>query len=208
MDVEYGLAEDLCAAKKLLREESFDTCLTDMRLPDGDGVDFVTYLQENYLKLPVAVIIAHGNMEIAIRALKSGAFDFLTKSVDLIALRKLIDSAFQLSVNDSDIDAIKVIGKSKFVSELDKKITKLARSQTPIYLSGKTGVGKELAARMIHALGPEASKAFILVNCGTIPGDLMKTEFFGCKKGSFTGIYDDKIGFFRQQIGVRCLLTK
>lgn len=200
MDVDCRCTGDLTSAKQLLKEQKFDICLTDMRLPDGDGVEFVSYIQEHYPNMPVAVITAHGSMETAIQALKSGAFDFLTKPVDLVSLRTLITSALRLTSGQRESER-KFIGISEATKNIRNAITKLARSQAPVYISGESGTGKEMVARMIHEQGPRASSPFIPVNCGAIPPDLMESEFFGHKKGSFTGAASDKKGLFQAAEG-------
>lgn len=200
MGIRCFCVEDIGSAKDLLEVEAFDICLTDMRLPDGDGVDFVSYIQQYYPYLPVAVITAHGNMETAINALKSGAFDFISKPVDLVVLRKLVDSALNLSSEDI-IWENRLIGESNIIQEVRFKISKLARSQAPIYISGESGVGKELVARLIHEQGPRCEYPFVAVNCGAIPQELMESEFFGHIKGSFTGANYDKEGLFEAASG-------
>lgn len=200
MDIESQSVESLGAARQLLKQQKFNICLTDMRLPDGDGLDFVSYIQEYYPDMPVAMITAHGNMETAIQALKSGAFDFLTKPVDLGLLRTLVRSALKLS--EARVPARRsLVGQSRQIEEIRKAVGKLARSQAPIYICGESGTGKELVARMIHESGPRASGSFIPVNCGAIPHDLLESEFFGIKKGSFTGAVADKDGLFRAAEG-------
>ena len=189
-------AKDLRSAKKLLATRQFDLCLTDMRLPDGDGLEFVSYIQQRFPTMPVTVITAHGSIETAIRALKQGAFDFLTKPIDLSVLRVLVNNALQLPKTEA-ISAKQLIGKSKLIEETRKTINKLARSQVPVYISGESGVGKELVARILHKQGPRAAKPFVPVNCGAIPHDLVESEFFGYKKGSFTGAHTDKEGLFQ-----------
>lgn len=200
MHINCACAEDLASAKVLLKQKSFDICLTDMRLPDGDGVEFVSYIQQHYPNLPVAVITAHGNMETAIQALKYGAFDFLTKPVDLNLLRTLITSALKLSSVQVE-SKHKLIGESKPIIALRLIINKLARSQAPVYISGESGAGKELAAVMIHEQGSRSDEPFVPVNCGAIPQELMESEFFGHKKGSFTGAVADKEGLFQAADG-------
>ena len=200
MDLRCVCAEDLDTARRLLKEQVFNICLTDMRLPDGDGVEFVGYIQEHYPNMPVAVITAHGSMETAIQALKFGAFDFLTKPVDLVSLRTLIKSALKLPKEPVKSERV-FIGKSEVIQNIHNSIAKLARSQTPVYISGESGTGKELVARMIHEQGPRMANPFIPVNCGAIPHDLMESEFFGHKKGSFTGAVADKEGLFQAAQG-------
>src|SRR5690606_19965468 len=200
MNIDCACAPDLKTARELLRERIFDVCLTDMRLPDGDGVEFVSYLQQKYPRLPVAVITAHGNMETAIQALKSGAFDFLNKPVDLHMLRALIDTALRASTTRRE-GAHALVGRSAAVEEIREKIAKLARSQAPVYISGESGVGKELVARMIHEQSPRSAFPFVAVNCGAIPHELMESELFGHRKGSFTGATSDRQGLFQAAEG-------
>lgn len=200
MQIDCVCVEDLKSAKQKLQDNRFDICLTDMRLPDGDGVDFVSYIQQNYPFMPVAVITAHGNMETAINALKSGAFDFVNKPIDLEVLRRLVNTALNLTAKESVAES-QFIGSSREMQDIRATITKLARSQAPVYISGESGVGKELAARLIHEQGPRRDSPFIPVNCGAIPHDLMESELFGHKKGSFTGADADKQGLFQAAAG-------
>lgn len=193
-------AESLSQARRCFQEQRIDICLTDMRLPDGDGMELIQYIQHHHPDVPVAMITAYGNMDSAIAALKSGAFDFLTKPVDLQNLRNIVSSALRLSGNTT-ADEPNMIGHSEPMQTLRKKIQKLARSQAPAYISGESGTGKELVARMIHAQGARADKPFIPVNCGAIPRELMESEFFGHKKGSFTGAVADKMGLFQAAQG-------
>src|SRR5688572_12625682 len=200
-------AGDLASARDLLSSHQFDLCLTDMRLPDGDGLELVKEIQNDYQNLPVAVITAHGSTETAITALKSGAFDFLSKPVDLPKLRILVHSALKLNQPEQAIQgrSIKsdsaIIGQSKVMLGLKQQIAKLARSQAPVFIFGESGSGKELVARAIHAEGPRKDNNFVAINCGAIPTELMESEFFGHKKGSFTGAEQDKIGFFQSANG-------
>ena len=200
MSVSCASAPDLRTAKALLKERNFGICLTDMRLPDGDGVEFVSYLQRHYPDLPVAVITAHGSMDTAIQALKKGAFDFLNKPVDLGLLRTLVENALRAS--ETEVHASpRLIGISDAVLQIREKVAKLSRSQAPVYISGESGVGKEMVARMIHDEGPRSAGPFVPVNCGAIPLELMESEFFGHRKGSFTGAAADKIGLFQAANG-------
>jgi len=204
MGIAATAAEDLAAARALLAERRFDLCLTDMRLPDGNGIDLVEHIQKNYADTPVAVITAHGNMEAAISALKTGAFDFVSKPVDLQVLRNLVSTALKLSQTQPKAARqtyAGMLGNSVVIKNIQDTIAKLARSQAPVYISGESGVGKELVARLIHDKGPRADKPFIPVNCGAIPGELMESEFFGHKKGSFTGAVADKDGLFQAANG-------
>jgi two-component system response regulator PilR (NtrC family) len=200
MDIQCVCVNDLTSAKRTLKTKNFDICLTDMKLPDGNGVEFVSYLQNNYPNVPIAVITAHGNMETAIQALKSGAFDFITKPVDLAVLRSLVNDALNISTGKIRSEK-NLVGESDVIKRIRETIVKLARSQAPIYISGESGVGKELVARMIHEHGPRNARAFVPVNCGAIPVDLMESEFFGHRKGSFTGADTDKEGLFQAAEG-------
>jgi len=204
MNITTRCATSLAQAKSLLESESFNLCLTDMRLPDGNGVDLVDLIQKDYPKLPVAMITAHGNMDTAIQAMKAGAFDFISKPVDLAALRKLVATAIEsnhLPEPEDSAGLPRIVGSSPAIRRLCHSIVKLARSQAPIYISGESGSGKELAARSIHELGPRANKEFVPVNCGAIPRELMESEFFGHKKGAFTGANQDKQGLFQAAEG-------
>jgi two-component system response regulator PilR (NtrC family) len=203
MDIDTASAADLASAKRLLTEEVFDLCLTDMHLPDGDGLDLVNHVGSVQPGLPIAVITAFGSMDTAISALKAGAFDFVQKPVDLEQLRNLVDTALKLSAIDepaSDAES-GLTGTSDAVQILRKQIAKLARSQAPVYVSGESGSGKEVVARLIHEQGPRADQPFVPVNCGAIPNELMESEFFGHKKGSFTGAIADKEGLFQAAHG-------
>ncbi len=200
MNIATHSAENLAQARSLLSKQRFDLCLTDMRLPDGNGIELVEYIQKNAPETPVAMITAHGNMESAIQALKAGAFDFVSKPVDLPMLRNLVGSAMKLSEKRPAAgarSAIQLLGESLPMQTIRASIVKLARSQAPIYISGESGSGKELVARLIHEQGPRADRPFMPVNCGAIPTELMESEFFGHKKGSFTGASADKIGLFQ-----------
>ena len=203
MNIETRSAANLADARQLLSENHFDLCLTDMRLPDGDGLSLVESIQTDYPDLPVAVITAHGNMETAIQALKLGAFDFVSKPVDLQVLRNLVNGALRLaSFPERDRRSRDtLLGDSAIMQTIRSTIAKLARSQAPVYISGESGTGKELVARLIHAKGPRNDHAFVPVNCGAIPADLMESEFFGHRKGSFTGAVTDKEGLFQAADG-------
>jgi two-component system response regulator PilR (NtrC family) len=168
MDIDCTAAANVSEAKALLDETEFDICLTDMNLPDGNGLDLVSYIQQNHAALPVAVITAHGNMESAIQALKSGAFDFVNKPLDINDLRNLVAQAIKVGER-SEASGKALIGKSPNIQQLRDTITKLARSQAPVYISGESGTGKELVARLIHEQGPRREYEFVPVNCGAIP---------------------------------------
>ena len=203
MGADTRSAEDLGRARNLLQQHAFDLCLTDMRLPDGNGIELVKYISQSHPHLPVAMITAHGNIESAVEALKAGAFDFVSKPVDLKVLRNLIDTALKLGprAGEADNETLVLLGDSSAIQRVRTTINKLARSQAPVYISGESGVGKELAARLIHSRGPRQDQPFIPVNCGAIPGELMESEFFGHKKGSFTGAVADKAGLFQAADG-------
>jgi two-component system response regulator PilR (NtrC family) len=202
MDIETRACGDIAAAKAQLRGWEFQLCLTDMRLPDGDGLDLVDWIQTQGLRTPVAVITAHGNVETAVRALKSGAFDFISKPLDLANLRKLVASALRLPSGDTaPTGRVRLLGESPVIQKLREMIARVARSQAPVHITGESGTGKELVARMIHELGARASGPFVPVNCGAIPGELMESEFFGHRKGSFTGAVTDKPGLFQSAEG-------
>jgi two-component system response regulator PilR (NtrC family) len=203
MKLDTFSARNLAEAQALLARETFDLCLTDMRLPDGTGLALVQHIQQRYAQVPVAMITAYGSLETAINALKAGAFDFLTKPVDLTRLRELVISALSLPAPGGASGAIdrRLLGDSLPMRSLRKQIDKLARSQAPVYISGESGSGKELVARLIHDQGPRATRPFVPVNCGAIPSELMESEFFGHRKGSFSGAIEDKPGLFQAAQG-------
>jgi two-component system response regulator PilR (NtrC family) len=202
MDIACRSAADIAQAKNLLGSESFDLCLTDMRLPDGNGIELVEYIQHKFSDIPTAVITAHGNMESAVQALKAGAFDFVSKPVDLQALRSLVTTALKLNNKHKAVrSSLALLGNSAAMQHTRTTIAKLARSQAPVYISGESGTGKELAARLIHEQGPRSDKPFVPVNCGAIPEALMESEFFGHRKGSFTGAVNNKEGLFQAAHG-------
>lgn len=200
-----GLAAD-CAgtvaeAKALLGSTRYHLCLTDMRLPDGEGLEVVRTVGELSPQTPVAVITAFGSTENAVAALKAGAFDYLAKPVALDQLRTLIKSALELpEVSDGENES-RLIGDSPAISSVREMIVKLARSQAPVYISGESGSGKELAARLIHRQSVRGNAPFIPVNCGAIPETLVESEFFGYRKGAFTGADSDREGFFQAASG-------
>lgn len=206
MDIETRSAEDVSSAKAMLAEYEFDFCLTDMQLPDGNGIEIVQHIQKEFPHLPVAMITAHGSMDSAVEALKAGAFDFVSKPVNLELLRHLVDTALNLKPLEqkeegADAGPPLLLGDSQIMVDLRKQIAKLARSQAPIYVSGESGSGKELVAKLIHEQGPHSDAPFIPVNCGAIPSELMESEFFGHTKGSFTGAISDKEGLFQAANG-------
>ena len=204
MNIETRSAADLKHAQALLAQEHFDVCLTDMRLPDGNGIDLVRHIQQQDMNVPIAVITAYGNMESAVEALKAGAFDFVSKPVDLQVLRNLIGSVLKLTGNYPERDRRSrdtLLGESRVMRHVRSTVEKLSRSQAPVYISGESGTGKELVARLIHTKGPRSDCPFVPVNCGAIPTELMESEFFGHKKGSFTGAISDKHGLFQNASG-------
>lgn len=198
MGITTSGAQTLAEAHRLLGEERFDLCLTDMRLPDGDGIDLVRTIVDQYPETPVAMLTAHGSMETAVAAMKAGAFDFVSKPVDLKELRNLIGSGLRVGEGEAQTEPAdgELVGTSRAMSATRAMIAKLARSQAPVYISGESGTGKELAARLIHRQGPRRDQPFVPVNCGAIPSDLLESELFGHRKGSFTGAVSDKIGLF------------
>lgn len=204
MTIDTCCAKNIKEARILLQRQPFDLCLTDMKLPDGNGLELVDFIQTLPKSIPVAVITAHGNMESAILAMKKGAFDFVSKPVDLSGLRLLINNALKLSETSSTKDRRSrhtLLGDSLIMQEIRAKIDKLARSQAPVYISGESGTGKELVAKLIHQHSSRSDHAFIAINCGAIPYELMESEFFGHNKGSFTGAVCDKKGLFQAAEG-------
>jgi two-component system response regulator PilR (NtrC family) len=206
MQIESRSVHDIASARTALRDGQFDLCLTDMQLPDGNGLSLVEWMQENAPDTPVAVITAHGNVESAVRALKLGAFDFVSKPLDLADLRKLVAQAIKLSGRDvaTDTGVIvtpRLLGRSAAMDELRELIGRVARSQAPVHVAGESGTGKELVARLIHESGPRRDAPFVPVNCGAIPGELMESELFGHKRGSFTGAVADKKGLVQAAEG-------
>jgi two-component system response regulator PilR (NtrC family) len=204
MDLSPRTANTMAAAQRMLKGGRFDLCLTDMQLPDGDGLDLVKWIQQNSPSVPVAVITAHGNMETAVRALKVGAFDFVSKPLDLAGLRKLVATAIKLSdQNDSDTSVFgpRLLGTSAAMQHMREMIARVARSQAPVHIFGESGTGKELVAKLIHESGPRRDGPFVPVNCGAIPTELMESELFGHKRGSFTGAVSDKKGLIQSAEG-------
>jgi two-component system response regulator PilR (NtrC family) len=204
MGLDVERASSVKEAIKKVKDSSFDLCLTDMRLPDGDGLEVLKYISENDQDLPVAVITAHGNTENAVAALKAGAFDYLAKPVSLEQLRTLVKSALSLpqpGVTPKSGGGQGLLGDSSTMQAVRDLIEKLARSEAPVQISGESGSGKELAARLIHRKSARGEKPFVPVNCGAIPENLMESEFFGYKKGAFTGADADRVGFFQAANG-------
>lgn len=200
MNIDCITASCVTEARNHLKKNDFDLCLTDMKLPDGDGIELVKHIQQHYPTTPVAVITAYGSVESAVHALKVGAFDYVSKPVQLTELRNLVNTALRLT-EKRDNTLSKLVGCSLAIEKLRAKIEKLARSQAPVYIQGESGTGKEVVARLIHSLSARTDKAFVPVNCGAIPTELMESEFFGHKKGSFTGANADKVGLFKSAQG-------
>ena len=204
MGLSADLAGTVAEARALLAQKTYRLCLTDMRLPDGDGLDLVRYIGENIRDLPVAVITAFGSLENAVQVLKAGAFDYIAKPVSLEQLRALVKSVFNLLQSSSSQTASQnfaLLGESQAMQQVREMIDKLAKSLAPVWITGESGSGKERAARLIHGNGPRTSQEFIAVNCGAIPENLMESEFFGYRKGSFTGAESDRDGFFQAAAG-------
>lgn len=204
MGLDADCAASLAEARELLAAGRYQLCLTDMRLPDGEGLTLVREISQNGVDLPVAVITAHGSMENAVAALKAGAFDYLSKPVSLDQLRALVRAALDLPQLPQTVAApneAPLVGNSAAMAEVRALIERVARSQAPVYLHGESGSGKELAARMVHQQGARREHPFIAVNCGAIPENLMESEFFGYRKGAFTGADSDRDGFFQVASG-------
>ncbi len=217
MGLDVDCAADVARARELLANNSYALCLTDMRMPDGDGLELVELISREFPATPVAVITAYGSAENAVAALKAGAFDYLGKPVALEALRSLVRSAIQLPGAGQSAEALekgtiditaRMLGVSEAILEVRHQIGRLARSMAPVSIVGESGSGKELAARLIHEAGPRAREPFVGVNCGAIPEQLMEAEFFGHKKGAFTGADRDRDGFFQAANGGTMLLDE
>jgi len=212
MGIKSDVAYTLSQAKTYWQENDYDFCLTDLKLPDGSGLELVKHISSSS-STPIAVITAHGSMDLAIEALKLGAFDFVNKPLELPRLRQLVENALKVIHQDNAAKSTperspeqqmldsRLIGDSAVMHPLKNTILKLARSQAPVFLSGASGTGKEVVARLIHDLSPRRDGSFVPVNCGAIPSELMESEFFGHKKGSFTGAVADKQGLFQQANG-------
>ena len=201
MGLDTTRAQSVAEAIRLLDAQGFDLCLTDMRLPDGEGLRVVEHITEKGLDVPVAVITAFGSAENAVAALKAGAFDYLAKPVALEQLRALVKQALKVPEKPAAPSSYQLLGESQAIMQVRQMIERLSRSQAPVFITGESGSGKELAARMIHIGGPRAEQPFVPVNCGAIPENLMESEFFGYKKGAFTGAEGDRDGFFQAANG-------
>jgi len=204
MGVESTAVHDLAAARtELSGRQRFALCLTDLRLPDGDGLELVEWIQSHAPELPVAVITAHGHVEAAVKALKLGAFDFVRKPLDVSDLRKLVNQALKLSQDRRAAESghRRLLGDSEPMQRLREMIGRVARSQAPVHITGESGTGKELVARLIHESGSRKDAPFVPVSCGAIPSELMESELFGHRKGSFTGAIADKLGLVQAAEG-------
>ena len=203
MGLDVDRATSVKGAIEKVKAGDYDLCLTDMRLPDGEGLELVQFISDNLSDLPVAVITAHGNTENAVAALKAGAFDYLAKPVSLEQLRTLVKSALSLPLPAAGKASSEqaMLGDSAAIQQVRELIEKLARSEAPVHITGESGSGKELAARLIHQKGARRTQAFVPVNCGAIPENLMESEFFGYRKGAFTGADSDRDGFFQAAHG-------
>jgi two-component system response regulator PilR (NtrC family) len=204
MDLIVETAATVAEARQRLADRRYALCFTDMRLPDGSGQEIIALVAAQYPETPIAMITAYGNVDAAVDALKAGAFDFVSKPVDISVLRRLVQTALKLSEEkraEQSTSGNKLIGDSAPMNELRATIAKVARSQAPVYIAGESGTGKELVARLIHELGPRSGAPFVPVNCGAIPSELMESEFFGHKRGSFTGAQADKDGLFHAAQG-------
>ncbi|RUL62137.1 sigma-54-dependent Fis family transcriptional regulator [Dyella dinghuensis] len=210
MDLKVDAVGTVAEARAALAEHTYDLCFTDMRLPDGSGQELIELIAEKYADTPVAMITAYGNVDAAVTALKAGAFDFVSKPVDIQMLRRMVRTALKLAEEKrsgagagaaATGSGSRLIGDSTTMQQVRSTIGKLARNQAPVYIAGESGVGKELVARLIHELGPRSTGPFVPVNCGAIPSELMESEFFGHRKGSFTGAVADKEGLFQAAHG-------
>jgi two-component system response regulator PilR (NtrC family) len=209
MDLQVESVGTVAEARHALAEKTYDLCFTDMRLPDGNGQEIIELIAATCPDTPVAMITAYGNVDAAVNALKAGAFDFVSKPVDIQMLRGLVRTSLRLAeerrsggtATRPDASGNRLIGDSGAMAQVRSTIAKLARNQAPVYIAGESGVGKELVARLIHEQGPRAGGPFVPVNCGAIPSELMESEFFGHRKGSFTGAGADKEGLFQAAQG-------
>ena len=203
MGVDSSSVHDLAGARRELQgKQPYALCLTDLRLPDGDGIELLEWIQSQKPELPVAVITAHGHVEAAVRALKLGAFDFVRKPLDISDLRKLVNQALKLSDDRRAVEGGRqLLGDSEPMQKLRQMIGRVARSQAPVHITGESGTGKELVARLIHESGPRKDAPFVPVSCGAIPSELMESELFGHRRGSFTGAVADKLGLVQAAEG-------
>ena len=206
MGIETHVAYRLSQARKMLSEHQYDVCFTDLNLPDGNGLELVEEISQQYPQLPVAVLTAYGNMDIAIAALKAGAFDFVSKPIKQTHLEQLLQKALnkpisQQILNEDALEQRMLIGQSLPIQQLRVTLKKIARSQAPVFITGESGTGKEVVANLVHRLSNRNEGPFIAINCGAIPADLLESELFGHKKGSFTGATQDKQGLIQSAHG-------
>ena len=206
MGIETHVAYRLSQARKMLSEHQYDVCFTDLNLPDGNGLELVEEISQQYPQLPVAVLTAYGNMDIAIAALKAGAFDFVSKPIKQTHLEQLLQKALnkpisQQTLNEDALEQRMLIGQSLPIQQLRVTLKKIARSQAPVFITGESGTGKEVVANLVHRLSNRNEGPFIAINCGAIPADLLESELFGHKKGSFTGATQDKQGLIQSAHG-------
>ena len=206
MGIETHVAYRLSQARKMLSEHQYDVCFTDLNLPDGNGLELVEEISQQYPQLPVAVLTAYGNMDIAIAALKAGAFDFVSKPIKQTHLEQLLQKALnkpisQQALNEDALEQRMLIGQSLPIQQLRVTLKKIARSQAPVFITGESGTGKEVVANLVHRLSNRNEGPFIAINCGAIPADLLESELFGHKKGSFTGATQDKQGLIQSAHG-------
>ena len=208
MDLATLTATNLAEARAHLAQNQPDLCLTDMKLPDGNGLDLIAEIQQRCPSLPVAMMTAHGSVDSAMEALKLGAFDFVNKPVALDRLRDLVVQALKLRSISGNQTENTLIGETPVMATLKRDIQRVARSQAPVHIHGESGVGKEVVARLIHDSGPRAAAPFLAVNCGAIPADLVESELFGHRKGAFTGATASKLGLFQAADGGTLLLDE
>ncbi|AUX85594.1 sigma-54-dependent Fis family transcriptional regulator [Acinetobacter sp. ACNIH2] len=206
MGIETHVAYRIAQAKKMLSEHHYDICFTDLNLPDGSGLELVEEISQQYPQLPVAVLTAYGNMDIAIAALKAGAFDFVSKPIKQTHLEQLLQKALnnpvqQQAASEDALEQRMLIGQSAPIEQLRVTLKKIARSQAPVFITGESGTGKEVVANLVHRLSNRNEGPFIAINCGAIPSDLLESELFGHKKGSFTGATQDKQGLIQSAHG-------
>jgi two-component system response regulator PilR (NtrC family) len=207
MGINCHIANGVTQAKHLLQQHQYDACLTDLNMPDGSGLELVNFISNHYSQLPVAVLSAYGNMEIAIAALKAGAFDFVSKPINQIELQRLLTQALNQTIQATGapkqqlIEEQMLIGNSPAIQSLRQTIKKIARSQAPVFIHGESGTGKEVVANLVHSLSNRSQGPFVAINCGAIPSELMESELFGHKKGSFTGATHDKQGLLQAAHG-------
>ena len=207
MGIDCHIAHGVQQARTLLQQQHYDACLTDLNMPDGSGLELVAHIAAHYPQLPVAVLSAYGNMDIAIAALKAGAFDFVSKPVNQVQLQQLLTQALNQPIQAADlpkqqlIEEQMLIGHSAAIQSLRQTIQKIARSQAPVFIHGESGTGKEVVANLVHKLSNRSQGPFVAINCGAIPTELMESELFGHKKGSFTGANQDKQGLLQAADG-------